>query len=373
VIVLTLLWRQLDIRMDAAMVTPAGGAPGAATGPIATLRAIPGWQRMLAAGLMTGVLPLVHIHSWAVVFGTAFLLGVAFLQWREGRWRAWLVYVVAGVALSIPTLYWETRGSQASFTSFLGIQPGWDSGDHSLVVFWAANAGVYIALLVVAYLAHVADRSRSPLGPRLVRYSAVFVFWFVLANVLRLAPWIWDNIKVLLFWWLGGAPVVALLLARLWRDGDALRRILAGALVVAITLSGLLDIGRAILGPRSFPEWDADGVAFAEQVRDRTPAGSVILADPSFSSTILLAGRPVLMGYSGWLFANGLPYQQREQDVRTMYAGGTRAEDLLRSYGVDFILVGPQERAELAPNDSFLARYSVVAEVGQYRLLRVAP
>ena len=102
-------------------------------------------------------------------------------------------------------------------------------------------------------------------------------------------------------------------------------------------------------------------------------AGSVILADPSFSSTILLAGRPVLMGYSGWLFANGLPYQQREQDVRTMYAGGTRAEDLLRSYGVDFILVGPQERAELAPNDSFLARYSVVAEVGQYRLLRVAP
>jgi hypothetical protein len=368
VIVLTLLWRQLDIRMDAP-ATPAG-AP--ATGRLAALRAIPGWQRMLAAGLMSGVLPLVHIHSWAVVFGTAFLLGVVFVQWREGRWRAWVVFVVVAILCSIPTLYWETRGSQASFTSFLGIQPGWDSGSHNLVVFWAANGGVYIALLVVAYIAHLAARGESPVGPRLARYSAVFLFWFVLANVLRLAPWIWDNIKVLLFWWLGGAPLVALLLARLWRDGDAIRRALAAALLMAVTLAGLLDIGRAIIGPRTFGEWDADGIAFAGQVRDATPAGSVILADPSYNSPILLAGRPVFIGYPGWLFANGLPYQQREADVRTMYGGQAGAEDLLRRSGIDYILIGPQERAGVSPNEAFLARFPVVVEVGQYRLLRVA-
>ena len=346
-------------------------APGAATGPIATLRAIPGWQRMLAAGLMTGVLPLVHIHSWAVVFGTAFLLGVAFLQWREGRWRAWLVYVVAGVALSIPTLYWETRGSQASFTSFLGIQPGWDSGTHNLLVFWAANAGVYLALLAVAYVAHLAGPGTSPLGSRLARYSAVFLAWFVVANVFRLAPWIWDNIKVLLFWWLGGAPVVALLLVRLWRGGDPARRVAAAALFVSITLSGALDIGRAVIGPRTYLEWDTDGIAFGSRIRAEVPAGSVILAAAGYSSPILLSGRPVYIGYPGWLFANGLPYGQREQDVRAIYAGGAGAADLVRASGIDYILLGPQERADLAPSEDFLSRYPVEFSTGAYTLLRV--
>ncbi len=364
VIVFTLLWRQVDTRMAA--------APAPAAGLAARLRpltSIPGWQRVLVAGLLTGVLPIVHIHSWAVVFGTAFLLGVVFRQWREARWRAWVVYVLAAVALSVPALLWTARGSQASFTAFLDIKPGWDSGDHNLLVFWAANAGVFIALLVVAYLA---DRETRLLGRKLFAYSAVFLFWFVLANVLRLAPWIWDNIKVLLFWWLGGAPVVALLLTRLWQERGAAGRAGAAVLLVIVTLSGALDIGRATLGPRTFREWDADAVAFAARIRAETPSGAVILADPTYNSPVLLAGRPVYMGYSGWLFANGLPYAQREQDVRTMYTGGAGAEDLLLRAGIGYIVVGPQERAEVKPSDQFLARFPVVVEVGAYRLLQVS-
>lgn len=371
VIVLTLLWRQVDTRMD--LPTPSGAGRPGLPGLPAGLAAIPGWQRMLAAGLMTGVLPLVHIHSWAVILGTAFLLGVVFLQWREGRWRAWAVYVVAAVALSVPTLYWETNGSQASFTSFLGFQWWWDAGDHNPLVFWAANAGLFIVLLGLGYLAHLSGSGRLLLGGRLARYSAVFVAWFVLANVMRLAPWIWDNIKVLLFWWLGAAPVVALLLVRLWRDGGAARRALAGVLLAAITLSGLLDIGRAIIGPREYGLWDGDGVAFAAEVRDRVPAGAVILADPTFTSPVLLSGRPMFIGYTGWLFANGLPYGPREQDVRTMYAGTAGAEDLLRARGIEFIVLGPQERADLHPDEAFLGRFPLVVEVGAYRLLRVNP
>ena len=304
-----------------------------------------------------------------MVFGTAFLLGVVFRQWREGRWRAWVVYVLAAVALSVPALLWTARGSQASFTAFLDIKPGWDSGDHNLLVFWAANAGVFITLLVVAYLA---DRETRLLGRKLFAYSAVFLFWFVLANVLRLAPWIWDNIKVLLFWWLGGAPVVALLLTRLWQERGAAGRAGAAVLLVIITLSGALDIGRATLGPRTFREWDTDGVAFAARIRAETPSGALILADPTYNSPVLLAGRPVYMGYSGWLFANGLPYAQREQDVRTIYTGGAGAEDLLLRAGIGYIVVGPQERAEVKPSDQFLARYPVVIEVGAYRLLQVS-
>jgi hypothetical protein len=323
---------------------------------------------MLVGGLITGVLPIVHIHTFAVVFGTAFLLGLVFRQWRERRWRAWALYVIATVVGAVPTLLWTARGSQASFTAFLDVAIGWDHGSFNLVQFWLGNAGPFIILLALAY----AWGWERPVVPRrLVAYSIVFMAWFVLANVMRLAPWIWDNIKVLIFWWLGGAPVVALLLARLWSYRAAVPRVGAALLLAVLVGAGALDIARATIGPRTFSEWDRDGVAFAEAIRDRTPPRAVILTAPTYNSAVLLSGRPLFMGYPGWLFANGLPYSAREQDVRVMYGGSPEAEDLLRRNGIQYIVLGPQERAEIKPDEAFLARYPTVIEVGEYRLLQV--
>jgi hypothetical protein len=77
------------------------------------------------------------------------------------------------------------------------------------------------------------------------------------------------------------------------------------------------------------------------------------------------------MGYAGFLWANGLPYVEREQDLRAIYAGEPDAEDLLERAGISHIVLGPQERRDVAPNDAFLARFPVVIEVGEYRLLEV--
>ncbi|MEX2501640.1 MAG: hypothetical protein WD336_04630, partial [Trueperaceae bacterium] len=68
---LTLLWRL--IHMDISRPAPISARTIA-----------------IAAGILTGSLPLVHAHSFVVVMGTAFLLGLLFRQWREDRWRPWL-------------------------------------------------------------------------------------------------------------------------------------------------------------------------------------------------------------------------------------------------------------------------------------------
>jgi hypothetical protein len=369
ILVLILLWRQLDARPAGRPAQEGDPHSRRAKGPLARLDRIPGGRRMLVAGVLTGVLPIVHIHSFAVLFGTAFLLGVVFREWREGRWRAWAIYVVATVLLALPTLAWTARGSQASFTAFLGVSLGWDHGDHQLLAFWLGNAGPFLLLLGLAY---AWDWGRPVMSRKLFRYSIVFVVWFAAANLFRLAPWIWDNIKVLLFWYLGGSVVVALLLARIWEWGGSVRRTGAAALLIVLTAAGSLDIARATLGPRTYQEWDRDGIAFAEAIREGTPPGSVILTAPVYNSPVLLSGRPQFMGYTGWLFANGLPYSERERDVRAIYSGAAEAEDLLRRGQIGYIAVGPQERNDVKPNDEFLARYPVVVEVGGYRLLKVA-
>jgi len=358
VIVFTLIWHHLD--------EPAAGPPGAGR-TRAPWRSLVAHPRMLVAGVLTGLLPLVHIHTFAVVLGTAFLLGVAFRQWRDGRWRAWLAYVASAGFVALPLLAWTARGSQAGLASFFGLELGWDHGASNPLWFWFVNTGAFIPLLVLAF----AWRGDRPLlSAKLVLYALPFLAWFFVPNVFRLAPWIWDNIKVLVYWWLGSVPLVALVLARLWEGRPTVK---AGAVALAVVLmaAGALDVARATVGP-GYQEFDNDGIAFAEMIRERTAPGAVILTAPTYNTPVFLTGRRVFMGYAGFLWANGLPYQEREQDLRAIYAGGPDAEDTGRRYGISYIVVGPQELREVAPNEAFLARFPLVGQVGEYRLYAMA-
>jgi uncharacterized membrane protein len=96
----------------------------------------------------------------------------------------------------------------------------------------------------------------------------------------------------------------------------------------------------------------------------------VILTAPTYNSPVFLSGRRVFMGYAGFLWANGLPYTDREAELRSIYAGEASAAELITRNGIEYILVGPQERNDLSPNDAFLAQFPVAAEIGQYRLYR---
>ncbi len=351
-----LLWRSVDGR-----VVPDDPAAGWR----ARIRAAIGERRMLAAGLLTGVLPIVHLHTFGVVFGTAFLLGLLFQGWREGRWRAWAVYVVATLSLALPLVAWTARGSRANLSSFIGLEFGWDRGQHDPLTFWLVNTGIFIPLLVVAYL----WRTDRPLLPRkLLLFSLPFLLWFLVPNVLRVAPWLWDNIKVLTYWWLGAVPLVALVLAAVWRSG-AVGRLGAVAAAVVLMASGALDVARATVGP-SYQIFDRDGIALAEMVRTGTEPEATVLTAPTYNSPIFLSGRRVFMGYAGFLWANGLPYGDRDAELRLIYAGDPTAHELIARNGIEYVLVGPQERTDLSPNEAFFEQFPVAAEVGQYRLYR---
>ena len=58
------------------------------------------------------------------------------------------------------------------------------------------------------------------------------------------------------------------------------------------------------------------------------------------------------MGYAGHLWSSGVNYFEREADIRRIYAGESDAMDLLKRYNVDFIVVSPMERNQLAVNDA---------------------
>jgi hypothetical protein len=191
----------------------------------------------------------------------------------------------------------------------------------------------------------------------------------VVPNVLKLSPWIWDNIKFLFFWHAASLPLVAGLLTRLWRRGGGTRWCAAG-LAGSLVLSGSLDVWRVASGQIAREVFDAQSVAFATGALRATPPRAVILHAPTYNSPVYLAGRRSLLGYPGHIWSQGLDAGTRESEIGAFYAGGEGADALVARYGVDYVLVGPQERSSLAVNEAFLGRYPTVAESGVYRLLK---
>jgi hypothetical protein len=320
---------------------------------------------MLAAGLIAGLLPLVHAHSFIAIMGVAMILALINLK----RWREWLLFFIVASVIAGPQMLWSVHGSAVKTSAFIGWEFGWGHGDESIIWFWLKNTGVFIPLLVTALL----WKTETYLVPRkLLLFYLPFTLCFIVPNMVKLAPWIWDNVKILFYWWIASAPIVALLLARLWA-GSVPQRVCAVVLFVMLTLAGGLDVFALLMRQGEFEEFDRDGVAFAEVVKEQTPPRATILHAPIHNTPIFLTGRRSVMGYPGHIWTHGIDSGPREAEIKRIYAGAPDAPALLTKYRVDYVVVDPQERSVMTVNDQFFSRYRKVATIGEYHLYKIAP
>ncbi|MGH9820677.1 MAG: hypothetical protein ACRD43_10955, partial [Pyrinomonadaceae bacterium] len=179
-----------------------------------------------------------------------------------------------------------------------------------------------------------------------------------------------DNIKVLIYWFVGSLPFAAIAILWAWRKNAGFK-IAAGICFALLIASGSLDIWRTVSGQIKTKVFGRDEEEIAEQIKKTTPTNAVFLNAPTYNSAVVLSGRISLMRFPGHLWSHGIDYAQREADVKKMYAGEPGTDALLNSYGVDYILVSPDERNSLKVNEGFFQRFPVASEVGQYRVYKV--
>jgi hypothetical protein len=319
-------------------------------------------RRMIAAGVAAGLLPLVHAHSFVVVMAMA-----ACLALLQTRWREWFAFFVVASAIAIPQLLWSTMHSAVNAGTFFAWELGWDHGQENPIWFWFKNTGIFIPLIFAAVL----TKGDGYLIPRrLLLFYLPFTLCFIIPNVVKMAPWIWDNIKVLYYWWLASSPLVALLLARLWREGS-IRRVIAVLLFVCVTFAGALDVAGIAMRSVKYEVFDAAGLQFAEFVKQQTAPRSLIIHAPVHNTPVFLTGRRSLMGYPGHIWTHGLEFVQRESEIKRIYQGAPGADLLIKNYGIEYAVVGPQERLVTQVNDLFFNRFEKVGEVGGYTLYKI--
>jgi hypothetical protein len=303
------------------------------------------------------------------------------------KWREWAAFGVGVSIIAVPELVWAMTGSATRLTEFVDWHFGWHKGEMNFFRFWLVNTGIFIPLLLIGiYLIFnltaqdgedakedkkqiwvTLDNERKT---NLLLFSLPFFLCFFVSNTIKLAPWEWDNIKVLIYWFIGSLPIVAFVLAWLWNQ-DKLLKIAAVGCLAILTFAGALDVWRTISRKVEYKIFDKDAVAVAEQIRRKTAPNALFLNAPTFNSAVVLSGRRSLMRYSGHLASYGIDYTERETDVKRIYAGDATAEIFLNKYGIEYVLISPEEKSNLTVNEEFFRRFPVLAEVGQYRVYQI--
>ncbi len=293
-----------------------------------------GWPVLLSAGILAGLLPFFHIHSYAAV---GLISGFLFLLRPR---RVWLFFWVPAVVLALPW-FLELGGHLAS-AGFLRFQPGWRGQEEpSWLLFWLRNIGLPAILIIPAWL----QAPRSWRG-----FYVPFVILLVLALLFVFSPNDYDNLKLMVYWYAATCVVIAGWLGRLavTRAGRAC----AIGLVAVSILSGTLAIVYEWRASKLI--FDRDQIAAAEFARHETAPHSLFLTAPSLHQPVLsLAGRSVVRGPTAWVWSHGYPFAEREADVRAIYTGRDDANELLRYYRVDYVYLGQSETTELRANRAF--------------------
>jgi hypothetical protein len=317
-------------------------------------------REMIAAGFFAGLLPLVHAHTFLVAMGVGGCLALLFAR----LWKSWALFFAAATLVALPQVKWLSGGVKVQ--SYIAWQPNWDHGSFPPVLFWLVNTGLFIPILLIALFW---DSPELDLPRRVLKYYAPFTLCFIVPNLIKVAPWVWDNIKVLIWWYVASAPLVAWVVARGF-EAKPKWRLLSACALLALTMAGALDVIRVLTGATEILEFDPQAIDIAKVISEKAAPRAVVLHNPTYNSPVFLTGRRSLLGYPGWMWSRGLDSSQRQADIQRMYSGAPDAESLLRNYGVDYVLIGPAELTDQRINLQFWSRYPTVAQAGPYRLYK---
>jgi hypothetical protein len=286
---------------------------------------LPAWVE----GIVWGAMPLVHLHTFLFV---SILGGVWAVGFR--RVRAALPSLAWALLPAAWSVFQVTDGFRAA--SLVGWKLGWTMGNRNPLVFLLVNFGFFLPLALAALVVGLRERRRDDLlvlGPALAVLAALFV--------VRVAPWEWDNTKVMLWCYVAALPPVgSLVLARVgpvWRT----------VLVVGLLFSGALSVAGAWPERMRLEILDVAEYASVCRALEGQHIGRVAVA-PTFNHPVALCGRAIVAGYAGHLWSHGLNAAPVVARLERLMLGAPGWRDEARALGVSHVYWGPREQRAYA-------------------------
>jgi hypothetical protein len=220
----------------------------------------------------------------------------------------------------------------------------WESGSMALrFLGWLFILSLPLAIAVTSWWAwkqYRAPNATMPATPVfLLSASAIFL----LGYYVKLAPWEWDNIKIIVWAYL-------IILPFLWTDLIVrwpihLRALVCVALFLSgfITLFGGLGADKAGFGIADRYELDNVGI-----VVKKLPADARFAGYPIWGHPVLLQGRKMVLGYPGHLWTQGFDFAKTNDELQALMLGAPNWKDLAHSLRARYLFWGRNEKSNYA-------------------------
>jgi hypothetical protein len=308
-------------------------------------------------------MPLFHFHTFlalSIVLVFLCVFGDATMRWQT-------VALVAGALVPATFFVWLIT-DHFHAGSVVQWHPGWVQNDgdfahpflqsHDLGIlspilhwwdFWFDNFGILLPLVlaVIAVCSWRLWKTEIKWGDKLPEEMAFLLpatAIFVVAFFVKLAPWGWDNLKVMIWSYFIVLPFLWTRLIALW--SIPVRAAVCFALFASgfVCLIGGLAAGRPGFGFAERAELDGVGLA----VR-KLPVEARFAAYPTYNHPLLLQGRKLVLGYPGHLWTQGFDdYGQIYDRLGKLMQGADNWREIARDLRVRYIYWGREEVANYA-------------------------
>ena len=284
---------------------------------------------LLAQAALYASMPF--FNAPAFLFLSVLLAACFVAAWSRGAGRPFLVAAL----LSVIPATWLVRMVTANFTggSAFRFAPGWMQEDGGLW-FWLWNFGLFLPL--VAVLGAVIFRRGGADRTDRVFYlvaAGTLVFCFIFL----LAPWAWDNTKLMVWGYLALTPL-------LWNRLLAPRPFwLQAAACLLLFTSGAVALVTGLDARHGYGIANRAEMADLQVMLRSLPVNARLACAPRFDHPAMLLGQPVVMGHDGHLFSQGLDYAPVEEKLDVLMNGGDGWRNAARHLRVQYLFWGRRE------------------------------
>jgi hypothetical protein len=234
------------------------------------------------------------------------------------------------------------------------------------VQFWLVNFGAWVPLVLFFVGITALTVWKQVKGPEF-RISATVAFLiaaiaiFLTGYLVKLAPWEWDNIKIIVW-------AYFIIIPFLWTDLIVQWPVPLRALVyVTLFISGFVTLlGGLAAGEKGFGIADRgilDGVGGAVK---KLPADARYAGWPTWGHPVLLQGRKMVLGYPGHLWTQGFEFADTNNKLQAMMMGAPDWKELAHSLHARYVFWGREEKTNYAASKRPWERESALVATGEW-------
>ncbi len=354
-----------------------------------------GNKSVVAGGIVLGLMPLSHTHSFVAAIITLFALILTSFFYKEKIFVGKLLRTsIIGAIVAMPQLFYLLSDKTVlnSSSDFFSIRMGWmvspTIGSVSFPVgkapsvfslsylnFLIVNFGIVLPLfifLLLVLVLKIRKNKKDLFFPVFLGLSGLLIF--LCGQIIKFQPWDYDNNKIFVYFQIFAVSLIFFFLKNL-KKSVLVKLVFTLLFLFTAIFSGLLDIyPRLAVSSTDLPViFSNSSSKLSEFIKKNISEKDIIVTGTSHLNPVSsLCGRVVLVGYPGWLWTRGIKYNERLKDLSDFYKNPSMNSKIIKEFDPKYVLLDNQVVSDFGADQKiFNKRFIKVFQEGEYSLYAI--